>query len=430
MAVSAVCYYSERQPSLFANATLLGAVLILEVILASLWRFDTVFFPMTMGCFLLAGTSLPLSGETFTIRWLFLGVGALVGFALWMRTNRLRHFGLFHLVALFCVLAAVASASVSGAAKVGLLKVVSLFLLFMYASTGARFAFQVRAQSFVRRLVIACEISAFLVAATHFVGYDFMGNPNNMGSFVGVILAPVLLWAALTAEHRAERQRRWIALALCGLLLYASACRAAIVADAVVILTVTFALRRPRLLVRAVFVAALFLEIMAVASPSRFSDAVDNLGHLIYKTQGRSGPPGLLGSRLMPWDDTIATVKQHPWFGTGFGTSDLGSDQTLRQQSSVYTVEGTNREHGSSYLAIVEYMGLLGILPFVFLLALVVRAIAQIFAWTRRFGTPLHYGVPFALITLAGLAMDATADLKSSLMQPPPHFASTPVFQR
>jgi O-antigen ligase len=293
------------------------------------------------------------------------------------------------------------------------------------------------------------------VAATHFSGYDFLGNPNNMGSFVGVVLTPVLLWAVLTAESRAERQRRWIALSLCGLLLYASACRAAIIADVVVILTVTFALRRPKLLFGAAFAAALFLEIMAVASPSRFGDAVDNLnGHLFYKTYGRSGPTGLLGSRQAPWDATIAAVKQHPWFGTGFGTSDLGSDQPSSQESSVYTVEGTNREHGSSYLAIVEYMGLLGIVPFVLLLALVVRAIARIFAWTRRFRTPFHYGVPFALITLAGLvhagfedwlfatgaylsfffwvcafllidlSSEATVNLKSSSIQPPRHFAS------
>jgi hypothetical protein len=98
----------ERRPGYFANSTYLAGFLLLEVVAACLWRFDRVFFPVTMGCFLLPATGLPGGAEAFTIRWLFLGVGALAGFAIWIRSNRGQHFGLFHLVGLFCVLAAVA----------------------------------------------------------------------------------------------------------------------------------------------------------------------------------------------------------------------------------------------------------------------------------------------------------------------------------
>jgi O-antigen ligase len=66
-------------------------------------------------------------------------------------------------------------------------------------------------------------------------------------------------------------------------------------------------------------------------------------------------------------------------------------------------VEGTNREHGSSYLAMAEYMGMLGIMPFLLLLALLVRATVRVYSWMRRTGSPYHYSVPFALITIAGL---------------------------
>ena len=393
-----------RRPGVFANSTYLSAILIVEVVLACLWRFEKVFFPVTMGFFLLAATGLPLSGASFTIRWFFLAAGALGGLSLWIRTNREKHFGAFHLVALFCVFSALASASASSATKTGLLKVASLFLLFLYASTGGRVALAGREKAFVGGLVRACEILAFLAAAAYFVGYDTFGNPNNMGAFIGVILMPVLLWAVLVAEERSEMQRRCIALGLCAILLYETVCRAAIVADVLVAVGLTIALRRPRLLIKAAFAGALFLEIMAVANPSHVGQLYDSLsGRFVYKIQGRPRQQGVFGSRTSPWDDTIAAVKQHPWFGTGFGTSDLGENSPTREGSAIYTKEGSNREHGSSYLAMAEYMGLLGITPFLLLLVLVIRAAGRTYAWMRRTGSPDHYAVPFALIIVAGL---------------------------
>jgi O-antigen ligase len=392
----------ERRPGTFANSTYLGAVLLLELVLACLWRFERVFFPVTMGCFLLAATTLPGWGESFTVRWLFLAVGALVGFNLWLRTNCARHFGSFHLVALFCVFSALASASASAAATTGLLKVASLFLLFLYAATGGRVAMEGREKAFVRGLVLACEILVFVTSAAYFVGYNIFGNPNNLGAFIGVIATPVLLWAALVAQERAEVQRRYTALVLCAVLLYVTVCRAAIVADAAITIGLTLGLRRPGLLIKAAFAGALLLELMAVANPAHMTELAATLtGKFVYK-EGQTHP-GVLGSRQGPWDETIAAVKHHPWFGTGFGTSDLGNYGTGIQSSSIYTVEGSNREHGSSYLAMAEYMGMLGILPFILLLILVIRSTMQVFAWMRRTGSPSHYAVPFALIIVAGL---------------------------
>jgi O-antigen ligase len=157
-------------------------------------------------------------------------------------------------------------------------------------------------------------------------------------------------------------------------------------------------------LLRAAFAGALFLELMAVANPSHMGQLMDSLsGKFIYKLQGHASHQGIFGSRDTPWDDTIAAVKRHPWFGTGFGTSDLGDEGAGIQGSSIYTVEGSNREHGSSYLAVAEYMGLLGILPFLLLIVLLMRTATQAFRWMRRTGSPAHYAVPFALVTMAGL---------------------------
>ncbi len=397
-------FYLEWRPGYFTNSTYLGGILSLEIVLACLWRFDKVFFPVTMGCFLVAATGLPLAGESLMLRWLFLGVGALVGFVIWMKTNRARHFGVFHLVALFCVVSAFASASASATAIIGSLKAGSLFLLFLYALTGGRVALAGHERSFVRGLVLACEVLVFVVSACYFAGFNVFGNPNNLGAIIGVVAIPVLLWAALVAEDRAQAQRRYTALALCGVLLYLTACRAALVADALLAIGLALALRRPGLLLRIAFAGALLLELMAVANPSHVGQVMDSLsGRLVFKLQGHPSHQGVFGSRETPWDDTIAAVKRHPLFGTGFGTSDVGEEGSGIQGSSIYTVEGTNREHGSSYLAMAEYMGLLGILPFLLLLVLLMRTAAQAFRWMRRTGSPAHYAVPFALVTVAGI---------------------------
>jgi O-antigen ligase len=178
-----------------------------------------------------------------------------------------------------------------------------------------------------------------------------------------------------------------------------------------VIIVFTIALRRPRVLAKAVLFAIVTLEIISTASPTRGHELAESLsGRLVFKedTSPRSRNP--LESRQGPWDATVASVRRHPWWGSGFGTSDMGSDRPAIERSSIYTREGSNREHGSSYFAVAEYMGLLGILPFVVLLIMVVRVTARMFWWMRQNASAYHYGVPFALITLAGLVHAAFED--------------------
>lgn len=393
---------ATRHPGLFANERYLGGLIALELVVVCLWRFEKLFFPVTIGCFLLAGTGLPLSIESRTLRWPLLGIGALAGLVLWIRSRNGRHFDAFHLVGLFCILAASASASVSDSPGTALLKVLSLFLLFMYAATGARVALESREQSFVNGLVLACEVVAYAAAACYFfLGYELFGNYNALGAILGVVVTPILLWAALVAKTEKECWRRYFGVALCGALLYLSVCRAAILGDAVLVVFLTIALRRPGLLVRAAFAATLFLEIMAVVNPSHVGEVVESLsGRFLYKNELET-QHDLLGSRQTPWQDTVTAVKLHPWFGTGFGTSKYG-DQAYTAVSIV-SDKGENREHGSSYLALIEYLGLLGLVPFVLLLFLLTRATAKVFGWLRRTGDPSHYAVPFAMVVVAGL---------------------------
>ena len=161
------------------------------------------------------------------LRWLFLAVGALSGFVIWIKSPRPHHFGSFHLVGSLCVLSALVSAIVSEIPRTALLKVASLFLLFLYASSGARVAIAGREYKFMSGLVLACEVLVYLSAVCYFVlGYSVFGNPNALGAIIGVAVVPVLLWSAVAAETRGLRQRRFFALTLCGGLLYLANSRA------------------------------------------------------------------------------------------------------------------------------------------------------------------------------------------------------------
>ncbi len=393
----------ERRPVYFANTTYLGAFLALQIAFVGLTHYESVFFPMLMGTFLWAGSALPFSGTGMALRWLFLAVGAFGGFVIWIKSPRQRHFGSFHIVAALCVLSALVSAIVSEVPRTALLKVASLFFLFLYAAAGARVAIAGREYKFMRGLVLACEVLAYVAAVCYFaLGYAVLGNPNALGAIIGVAVVPVLLWAALVAETRGVRQRRFFALALCGALLYSANSRASTLGAIAVVLVFTVALRHQRLLLQFAFVSLFFLTVMAVVNPSHMSEMFSSFtGRVIYKAG--STHPGAFGSRLSPWVDTLSVVKRRPWFGTGFGTSGLGELRPDLEASSVYTIEGTNREHGNSYLALAEYMGVLGSLPFVVLLLMLIRMVVRICRWMRRTGNPYHYCIPLTLVAIAGL---------------------------
>jgi O-antigen ligase len=278
-------------------------------------------------------------------------------------------------------------------------------MLFLYASGGARAAIVGREPKFINGLVLCCEALAYVSATCYFVlGFSLFGNPNALGAIIGVVAFPVLLWAGLVADTRGLRQRRLFALVLCGALLYRSNSRASILGAATVVLLFTIALRYKRLMLQFAFVTVFFVTLMAVINPSRIDELASSFfGRVIYKEQTGAHAAGVFGSRLSPWSETILVIRRRPWFGSGFGTSDLGESRRDANVSSVYTTQGTNREHGNSYLALAEYLGLLCLVPFLLLLVMVLRSLIRILYWMRKTGNAYHYCIPFALVVIAGL---------------------------
>jgi O-antigen ligase len=211
---------------------------------------------------------------------------------------------------------------------------------------------------------------------------------------------PVLLWGWLTSDGRKVKFRRLVALLLCTYLVDFSLARAGMVTVALVTLIFCFCLRQYKLMVKTVALVLLLVTVIGMLAPRTLYKSLGDLKDtVLYKGHKEEGA---LGSRRTTWGKSLASIKENPWFGTGYGTSAEGKDPGLnfgRFASNSQTV----RENGSSYMTIAEWVGLLGAVPFVALLAVTVANVWRVCAWMRRTADPRHYSIPLAMVVLAGL---------------------------
>lgn len=388
------------QPGYFTDQTYLGGLVFLEFLIAAVWLYRQVFFPLVLLAFLFAGTGLAIGGGWTMARWVVLGVGALVG-CIVMLKDRGHHFGLFHAAALFAALAALVSAAVSRYPNLAVLKALSVFLLFVYCATGVRLTVAGREPRFFDGLLAGCEVFVGGLAACYLTGREVMGNPNSLGAVMGVVGAPILFWGIMVAEKPWIRYRRSILLVVCMYLVFYSHARAGMAAAAVSCGLMCLALRKYRLLVQASVLILMLAAIAAIVNPGVFSSAVSSVtSSIVYK--GQDPTRGLLASRESPWQAAVESVRVNFWFGTGFGTTDNGLDAS-EHLDQFSTGQGVTAENGSSYLAIVAWVGMLGMLPFLFLLLVIVGKIVRTLIWMSHTGNPSHPAIPLAMVMVAGL---------------------------
>ncbi len=394
-----IVYFIYFHLQSFGDVSFLGAILFFEVIIASLWNYDRRFFLLVMITFAWAGMNVPLQSAGTIGRWVVLAVGAFVGFAIWMRAPR-RRFQSMHLIAFFCICAAFVSATVSSFIQMASLKALSLALLFLYCATGARLAVLGREDRFSHGLVWGTEITAYITAACYLgLGDSIWGNPNSLGAAISIGVFPILLWGWLTSDGPVVRVRRLAALLLSAYLVRSSMSRAAMITLVLVSVIFFVCLRQYKLLVKMVALVLFVIAIGGMLAPEGLVGQLDDLKDaFLYKGHKAEG---VMGSRRGPWDESIASIKEHPLFGTGYGTSPTGVDPGMSFGRISSSAE-TEREHGSSYITIAEWVGLLGVLPFIALLALTASNVWRVCAWMRRTNNPNHYAVPLAMVVLSG----------------------------
>jgi O-antigen ligase len=395
------------QPGYFSSQTYLAGLLLLELLFAALWMYRQVFFPLILIAFLFAGTGLAVGGGWTVARWVFLGFGAGGGCVI-MFKERSQRFSLFHIVALFAVLAATVSAAVSRYPDLAILKALSLLLLFVYAATGARLAVAGREPRFFSGLLVGCEIFVGVIAVSYMMGREVMGNPNSLGAVMGVACAPILLWGTLLKEKSLVHNQRLAMLAVCFYLVFYSHSRAGIVATLFSCGLMCFALRKFKVFAQGLGAILILVAAYAIVQPAAFSNLIAGLtSSVVYK--GHDPTLGVLASRESPWQAAVESITSNFWFGTGFGTADNGKD-IAEGTDRFSTSQGVTTENGSSYLAIVEWVGILGVLPFLFLVLAIVGKTVRTVRWMLSTGNPSHPAVPLAMVLVAGLIHAAFED--------------------
>jgi O-antigen ligase len=400
-------YVAVFHTGYLSNEYYLGALIVFQIVLAALWNYRQRFFPLLVVAFFWAGSDVPLNLAWTSGRWFVLAAGGLVGFIIYMKDRR-HHFGAFHLVAIFCVLAALISAEVSSYPTLSYLKAMSLLLLFLYGMSGARLAVMGREAQFFSGLLLGCEILVYYRAVVRFIP-SIDDNPNTVGALMGVVAMPIMLWGILVSDTNARR-RRTFAFILSLVVLLGTYSRAGIAAGVVSCLLLCVALRQYRLLIKGFGVA--LLSAMLIASlvpppPERPGEETTSVASaFLYKGHERAG---VLGSRKPIWDQTVASIQKNPWFGTGFGTA-TAAEGSNEQFGMFATTSRVTKEHGNSYLAIAEWVGLLGVAPFFTLVFLTALNVGRVTRWMRRTSDPYSGAVPIAAVLAAGLVHAAFED--------------------
>ncbi|HYA61788.1 MAG TPA: O-antigen ligase family protein [Candidatus Sulfotelmatobacter sp.] len=410
LCLPALAYLAGIRPRYFTSPTYLGGLLVLEFLLLALCLYRRIFFPLVILVFLCAGTNLGIGGIWIAVRWFFLCAGALVG-AFIMLKERRQHFGLFHALAVFAVLAAVVSAAVSRYPNFALLKAISLLALFAYAGTGARLAVTGHEGRFFNGLITGCELFVGGIAACYIVGFEAMGNPNSLGAVMGVVGAPVLLWGTLLNENLFVLQRRQVLTVVAMYMTFHSRSRAGLAAAFISCALLCLALRRYKLLGQGIIIIVIIVAGSAIFDPEAFSTTVSSFtSSVVYK--GKDPGLGVFASRQTPWQGALQTIHNHLWFGSGFGTTDNGEDASahLGEYAGYATSEKITRENGSSYLTIATWVGMLGVLPFLFLLLVLLGKILRTILWMLNTGNACHPAIPLAMVLVAGLVHAAFED--------------------
>ena len=402
-----LAFLAYSQPEYFTSETYIKGLILLEFLFVATWKYRQVFFPVVLVAFLFAGTGLAVGGGWAAARWVILGVAAAVGCLIMLKDQR-HHFGLFHTFALFAALAALASAAVSRYPIAAVLKALSLLLLLVYGATGVRVAVAGRENRFFNGLLIGVEVFVGVIAASYLLGREVMGNPNSLGAVMGVVGVPILLWGMLLGEKPYVQQRRFVLFAIAMFLVFHSHSRASMAAAFLSCGLLCLALRKYRLLAQGVVVIVILVGTTAIFNPDVFSRTVSSAtSSFVYKSDDPTR--GLLASRESPWQAATATIRSHFWFGTGFGTTDSGQDASAHLDQ-FSTVGGIATENGSSYLEIFMWVGLLGLLPFVFLLVSIMSKVFRTVLWMYHSENPCHPAVPLAMVMVAGLVHAAFED--------------------
>ncbi len=198
------------------------------------------------------------------------------------------------------------------------------------------------------------------------------------------------------------QRRRGFLYVVCMYLVFYSHARAGLAAACVSCGLLCLASRKYKLLAQGMVVGVILLAGASIFSP-------DSISYLASSVLYKNKEEGLLASRVSPWRTAVDTIQDHPWFGTGLGTT-VSGNVAIEEQSKFTSSGRVTAENGSSYLSILVGVGLIGAFPLAILLWLLTRNVLRTLIWMHQFGRVSHPAIPLAMIIAGGILHAAFED--------------------
>ena len=214
---------------------------------------------------------------------------------------------------------------------------------------------------------------------------------------MGVVGAPLLLWGTLVAEQRSVRHRRGTLFAIALFLGFVSHSRAGLAAALVSCGLLCLALRKPKMFIEGMVALTIVLAATAIFRPEIITSTTSSVRY-----KGADEQRGILASRQSPWHAAMDNIRDHPWFGSGLGTTADGEDPAGGHATFPSTAAVT-AAHGSSYLSLLSGVGMLGAVPCGLLLFMLLNKIWRAIIWMRTSGSAFHPAIPISMMMIAGL---------------------------
>ncbi|HYM09317.1 MAG TPA: O-antigen ligase family protein [Bryobacterales bacterium] len=345
-------------------------------------------------------------GQLFlTMRWIFLGAGAVIlslRFFLRRRAGQAAPSKFAYLLALFLV-ASMSTVMTTTAPGLTVLKLGAVLCLFYVAWRAVGYLVENYGPAAPRRLIIgllAYALGFMLVAAPSYLAYSgtyshfsgYLGNPNTWAA----LLATTLPWMAGPLLSRSRRQqslgrRRLQALGLFvgSYLLLRAGSRAALV-GALLAFAVTCLIHANRRMAIMVVLASVYITARLLASPQLLPILVERY---LYKQNSQQAQTDLLQSRLRPWQTARDNFRDNLWLGLGFGVTSKREAAWSADVRSSYS-----SETGSSIWGSLSQIGIVGAAPLFLALALLLFEAGR-FAWKVR--DPWFTGIYGSVLALS-----------------------------
>lgn len=246
-------------------------------------------------------------------------------------------------------------------------------------------------------LIIITNCAAAFFERAYFPRLNYFrgifANPNTIGLLMGVFCIPVMTYAMISKKSLIQKIFALILWGVAVTMLWFSFSRAGVLSAVVGSLVfVSFSFKK-RWIVLIFLVTLGFAGLIYEMRPQYFQGFREE-----WVLKNRKPQEGVLSSRIEPWTQSLSKAKSQLWAGYGFGMiADYSENWESRFES-----ESMARPRGSSFVAIIEEVGLAGLSAFLIIVIYLINPFRVLTLKTKVSKEEFQLILLFYSITIAG----------------------------